>query len=240
MPANPPTGNPLRESIETMIREHDLRGLLRHAGALHGHLCNYLAYGVMAGAAAVRDLEVRSTGMEEVVAVLETNNCFADGVQIATGCSFGNNALVYRDLGKTAFTLVRRDGQGVRYLLDPDFEDSRPDAYPEAYGLWNELIVAKQQGSPEKYARMMQLFHELSLREIDQPLDRVFRVQKGRFELPAPSMMFPWVRCARCGENVMETRIRRVRGDLVCLDCARENIASIDSRGIGIEPPVRK
>lgn len=217
-----------------MILEDDRRGLLDLAGMVHGHFCNYLAYGVIAGAAAVRDLEVRNTGMEEVIAVVETNNCFSDGIQLATGCTFGNNALVYHDHGKTAFRLVRRDGGSVRYILDPDFEDSREQAYPEAYGLWTRLIVEKQEGSPEDFGRMMSLFHEMTLEELELPLERMFRIEKGRFELPPASMMYPWARCSKCGENVMEPRARLVGKKTVCLGCAEEQVLAMDSRGISI------
>ncbi len=227
-------GNPLRKDLEAMIESMDLRGLLYKAGALHGHFCNYVAYGVIGGAAAIRELGVRNTGMEEVVAIVETNNCFADGVQVVTGCSFGNNALIYRDLGKTAFSLVKKDGEGVRYVLDPQFEDSREKVYPEAYGLWNELVAEKKDGTQEKLARMMTLFHEMTLKDLDVPIDQMFRVKRGKFALPPPSMMYPWVRCARCDENLMESRARRVRGETMCLECAGEVVSTVDSRGIGV------
>ncbi len=57
---------------------------------------------------------------EEILAVVETNNCFTDGVQVATGCTLGNNSLVYLDLGgKTALTLVKRgEWEGVRIYID--------------------------------------------------------------------------------------------------------------------------
>ncbi|NLE73421.1 MAG: hypothetical protein GX604_02150, partial [Actinobacteria bacterium] len=165
MATTQPEGNSLRQDIEHMIQAMDLRGLLNKAGELHGHLCNYLAYGVMGATSAVRDLGVRNTGMEEVVAIVETNNCFTDGVQIVSGCSFGNNALVYRDIGKTAFSLVKKDGDGVRYILDPEFEDSRPQVYPEAYALWNQLIVEKKDATPDAFAQMMNLFHDMTLSE---------------------------------------------------------------------------
>jgi len=234
-----PRGNPMRQHVEAMIHNDDRRGLLDIAGMLHGHFCNYLAYGVVAGASAVRELGVQNTGMEEVVALVETNNCFADGIQLTTGCSFGNNALVYEDLGKTAFSLVRRDGEGVRYVLDPEFEDSREAAYPEAYGLWKRLIVDKEEARPEELAGMMRLFHEMTLQEIDVPVETMFRIQKGRFDLPPPSMMYPWVRCARCGENVMENRIRMVQKETLCLACAGESVFAVDSRGIGPKHKVR-
>ena len=60
--------------------------------------------------------------MEEVVAIVECNNCFTDGIQVVTGCTFGNNALIYKDLGKTAVTVARRlDGAGVRLVVHTDF-----------------------------------------------------------------------------------------------------------------------
>ena len=97
-----------RAAVETMIRSKDLEGLLRHAETMHGHRCPYLALGVKAGQYAMDYLDQENTGMEEMVAIVECNNCFTDGIQVVTGCTFGNNALIYKDLGKTAVTVARR------------------------------------------------------------------------------------------------------------------------------------
>jgi len=74
-------GNPRRE-IEHFIEKGDLEALLRKAAELHGHFCSYLAYGVKAGYIAVKELGIKSNGMEELIAIVETNNCFSDGIQI--------------------------------------------------------------------------------------------------------------------------------------------------------------
>ena len=97
-----------RQAIEQMIRSNDLEGLLRQAESVYGHCCPFLALGVKAGRYAMDYLEQESTGMEEVVAVVECNNCFTDGIQVVTGCTFGNSALIFQDLGKTAVTVARR------------------------------------------------------------------------------------------------------------------------------------
>ncbi|TDA26121.1 MAG: hypothetical protein DSO01_06175 [Archaeoglobi archaeon] len=47
--------------------------------------------------------EIASIG-EEILAIVECNNCLTDGVQVATGCTLGNNSLIYLDLGKNALT----------------------------------------------------------------------------------------------------------------------------------------
>ena len=99
-----------RDEIEKAVAAGNLPRLLAISGMLHGHFCPFSALGVKAGARAMKDLQATSAGMEELVAIVETNNCFSDGIQIVTGCTFGNNSLIYKDFGKTAFTLARPMG----------------------------------------------------------------------------------------------------------------------------------
>ena len=129
---NIPEDNP-RHEIEAAIASGDLKKLLTISGMLHGHYCPFSALGVKAAALAVKELKTSSTGMEQVVAIVETNSCFSDGVQLVTGCSFGNNALIYRDYGKTALTLTHRDGNGIRLAAKVD--SSPLQRYPEAEDL---------------------------------------------------------------------------------------------------------
>jgi len=103
--------NQTRFEVEKKLEENDLSGLLHLTALLHGHHCVGSALGVIAGHYAMKKLNVtENTGMEHVIAIVETNNCFSDGIQMVTGCSFGNNSLVFRDYGKTAFSLVTRTG----------------------------------------------------------------------------------------------------------------------------------
>lgn len=108
--------NPNRAEIEQLIEHGDLEGLLKKTGELHGHYCPYLGYGVKAGYIAMQELGIKSKGMEEVIAIVETNNCFSDGIQMITGCTFGNNALIYKDYGKNAVTVAKRDVQILKNL----------------------------------------------------------------------------------------------------------------------------
>jgi formylmethanofuran dehydrogenase subunit E len=225
-------GNLLRNEVERLIEVGNLAGLLNKAGELHGHLCSYLAYGVMAGYIAVHELGVKSGGMEEVIAIVETNNCFSDGVQMVTGCSFGNNALIYRDLGKTAVTVAKRDGTAIRIALDPDFEDSREEEYPDAHELWNKIVARREKATPEEQEKMMQLFAEMSINELSKPADKIFRIKRMKITVPEYAPIFASVRCSICGEKVMETRARLKEGKPVCMDCARGKHYVLDGRGI--------
>jgi formylmethanofuran dehydrogenase subunit E len=224
--------NRFRMDIEGMIERNDLEGLLKKAGELHGHFCNYLAYGVIAGLYAIKKLGITNTGMEEIIAIVETNNCFSDGVQMITGCSFGNNALIYRDYGKTAVTVTKRDGQAVRLVLDPEFEDSREVEYPEAYELFDKLVVKRIQGTAEEFARFMGLFAEMSTREISVPAEKVFRIKEEKIELPAFAPIFDSVKCETCGENVMKSRAIEKDGSYHCIPCSKAEHFEMNGSGI--------
>ena len=228
-------GNPFRVEIESLIREGDLNGLLKKAGELHGHWCNCLTYGVKAGYYAIKEMGITNTGMEEIIAIVETNNCFSDGIQLVTGCSFGNNSLIYRDWGKTAVTVSRRDGQALRIALSPDFEDSRGNDYPRAYELFYKIVARREQAEPEEYAEMMQLFREMSVEELSVPYDKMFLITKISIDIPEYAPIFDSKRCSLCGENAMATRLVEREGKYFCLGCADEKYNMLSGAGIRLE-----
>ena len=219
-----------RGEIKKAIADGDLQKLLTMSGTLHGHYCPGLAYGVRAAFRAVTDLGVHSTGMEEVVAIVESNNCFADGVQFVTGCSFANNALIFRDVGKTAVTLARRTGDGVRVVVNMDRE-SLARREPEAMALFQKLVVNRE-GDEEDRNRLMRLWRRASFNTLEVPDDELLKVQKITIELPAYAKIYGSVTCAVCGESVMELRIRMKNGQPVCLPCSGQEYYELTGNGI--------
>ena len=222
----------LRTDIEKLIKNDNFKGLLNKAGELHGHLCSYLTYGVLAGYIAVKELKIKCTGMEEAVAIVETNNCFSDGIQVVTGCTFGNNSLIYKDIGKTAVIVAKRDGTAIRIVLDPDFEDSREAKYPEAYEYWNKIIVKREEASSKEHEKMMQLFAEMALQELNEPIDKMFRIKHLKVIVPEYAPIFTSVRCSICGEKIMESRARVKDGKPICITCGKVDYNTVDGRGI--------
>lgn len=218
-----------RQEIEEAIYSGDLHKLLRISGLLHGHFCPGSAMGVKAAARAVRELGVKSKGMEEVVAIVETNNCFSDGVQMVTGCSFGNNAMIYRDYGKTAFTLAKRTGEGVR--ISALFDRVNQERSPEANELW-EKVVVKRCGSEDESRRLTELWKELSFRVLELPDEEVLDIKKVNIDVPAFASIFASVRCSVCGENIMEPRARMKDGKPVCLPCSDQAYYQLAGNGI--------
>ncbi len=224
-----------RKLIEDAIEQGDLARLLLLNGLLHGHYCPFSALGVKAAARAVRELSARSTGMEEVVAIVETNNCFSDGVQFVTGCSFGNNALVYRDYGKTAFTLAHRSGEGVRIAVKTDSSFLEKHA-PETMELFNK-VVKERAGTEEENCLLQKHWRDLGFRLLDFTDDDVFTIQHLTIPLPPYAHMFPSVKCSVCGENIMEPRSHVVDGQTVCIPCSKSSYYELTGDGMSIIVP---
>ena len=220
-----------RLEIEEAIAAGDLTRLLRMSGMLHGHFCPFSAVGVKAGALAVKELSTKSTGMEDVVAIVETNNCFSDGVQFVTGCSFGNNALIYRDYGKTAFTLARRSGEAVRIAVRA--ERVMQERTPEATQL-HDKVVGKRAGTSADQERLNELWRELAFKILEIPDEEVFDIKRMTIEVPAYARMFGNARCAVCGENVMESRARLKNGQPICLPCSGQEYYQLTGDGISV------
>jgi formylmethanofuran dehydrogenase subunit E len=220
-----------RQEIEDAIAAGDLGNLLRISGLLHGHFCPGSAMGVKAAARAVKELGVKSTGMEEVVAIVETNNCFSDGVQMVTGCSFGNNALIYRDYGKTAFTLAKRTGEGVR--ISVNFDRVNQERSPEANELWDKVVI-KRSGSEDESRRLTELWKEMSFKVLELPDEEVLDVKRVNIDVPAYARIFASVKCSVCGENIMEPRARMKDDKPVCLPCSDQAYYQLAGDGISI------
>jgi formylmethanofuran dehydrogenase subunit E len=218
-----------RQEIEEAIAAGDLSKLLRMNGMLHGHFCPFSASGGKASVRAVRELGVKSRGMEETVAIVETNNCFSDGVQFVTGCSFGNNALIYRDYGKTAFTLARRNGDAVRISVRAD--RVMEERSPEATQLF-ERVVVERSGTDIDRERLSKLWKELSFRILDLPDEEVFDIKRVTVEVPAYARIFASVKCSVCSENVMEPRARMKDGKPVCIPCSGQEYYQLAGDGI--------
>ncbi len=69
---------------------------------------------------------------------------------------FGNNSLVYRDYGKTDFSLVTRSGEGVRVSVRPDLGDLLKYKNSEAQRLYLQTVNHRK-ATLEDEDRMMEL-----------------------------------------------------------------------------------
>ncbi len=220
-----------RDAIWKIIEDGNLGELLDRAAVLHGHYCPGLAIGVKAAYTAVKEMDLHSEGMEDVLAMMETNNCASDGVQLVTGCTFGNNSLVFRDLGKTAFTLAKRDGKGIRLVSKPDTSENWADEFPEYQELF-EKVVTKREASEEDERKFSKLAKKVSHHVVNLPAEDLFKIEIVDVEIPEYAPIHDSHICDSCGESVMATRTVEEDGKILCLDCAASNYNELTGYGI--------
>jgi len=180
-------------------------------------------------------LNRQNTGMEEVVAIVECNNCFTDGIQAVTGCTFGNNALLFRDLGKTAVTVARReDGQAVRLIVRPDYRDNMMARSPAAGPLFQKILVERQ-GTPEEMHRFHHLWEAITRRELQSSLEEQFHIQHLTTSMPEYARIFDSLICSACSEQVIASKVIEREGQTLCRVCAGGKVPVLNGQGIGQE-----
>lgn len=218
--------NPRYDIINDLLK-NNLSNLLIRTAAIHGHYCPGVALGVMAGAKAMQLLKQHSDGLEDLIAITETNNCFSDGIQYITGCTFGNNALIFKDLGKTAFSLVKRDGKGIRVSTTVDSKEYMREANP----LFSESyikVVKGQDHSKEEITKFKKLGRDKAFATLGLDFDRLFVIEEIKIEVPKYAPSYESIICENCGELVMMSRVK----DNLCLDCAGQDVGCLTGYGI--------
>jgi len=85
----------------------ELDTLLEKSAARHKHLCPRQVLGVRIGLAGAAALELTVPRNDKrLLVITETDGCYADGVEVATGATIGHRTLRVADYGKVATTFV--------------------------------------------------------------------------------------------------------------------------------------
>jgi formylmethanofuran dehydrogenase subunit E len=215
-----------REQIDAM-RELGARGsqfgelwdtVFESAFFIHGHLCGGMPLGFRAGVAALEALGVERELNMTKLAFVETGSghaagCFADGVQMATGCTFGKGLIERTQYGKWALTVVdRATGKAVRVTV-------RPEVMQASFR--SPFVEQRRQGKPPT-----EIATDISKPLVEKLLGRsneeLFQVSEV-FDYPLPVAIkstFNLVTCALCGEAVAENKARVKDGQQVCIPCS--------------------
>jgi formylmethanofuran dehydrogenase subunit E len=169
--------------------------VVKQAVEFHGHMCPGLALGLRVAELALAEFG-RHGPENELVAVVETDMCPVDAIQLLTGCTFGRGNLVHLDYGKNVFTFTRpADGKALRMVV-------RPEGWPG------------RESDPQALSRAI----------LDGPLDRLLRVTPAGPNAPLRVRPLNQLTCVQCGETMLESRSRRFAGETLCIPCfaARE------------------
>lgn len=182
--------------------------------AFHGHICPGLSIGFQAARTALERLRESRAEDEEMVAVVETDACSADAIQVLTGCTFGKGNFIYKDHGKIVLTLFSRNsGKGVRVALKPGA--FRPEE--EHMGLIQKVIAG------EATQEEQQRFHKIHLARscdiLETPAEKLFNITAVEMDLPAKARIEPSTPCAICGEPTMPSKMETSNGRRICRGC---------------------
>jgi formylmethanofuran dehydrogenase subunit E len=186
----------------------------------HGHLCPGLCIGYVAAKAGMAWLKENRSEDEELVAIVETDACSADAVQVLTGCTFGKGNFIHRDYGKMALTLLSRNtGLGVRVASKNNAV--RPDK--EHMALIQKMIANEMTDAERE--RFQELHRKRSFIVLETPVAEMFNITAAAMILPKKARIEPSEPCTRCGEPVMKSKLATVNGDRVCRGCLEQSLS---------------
>lgn len=179
-----------------------LENLLEQSMARHSHLCPRQVLGVRMALAGAELLgfELPRTDKSMII-ITETDGCFLDGLEVATGLTPGHRTLRIVDYGKIAATFVDvKKGQAVRMAPLPDV---RQQAYLFA------------PGETRHYFAQLQGYQLM-------PADILFSATWVTLSPSADVIMSrPDVRteCSACGEEIINEREVVIEDKVFCQSC---------------------
>ena len=185
------------------MEKKEIHKLLKLSSARHDHLCPRQVLGVRMGLAGLAAIGLEAPmPHKEALVIVETDGCFADGVEVASGATVGHRSLRVADQGKVAAVFANiKTGHAIR--LAPGL-DVRQRAREYAPGIKDKYYAQLKgyQIMPEK-----ELFTFQAV-VLDPTLERL---------LSRPGLR---AKCTQCGEEIINERQVRVEGKVVCRHCA--------------------
>ena len=193
------------------------RSLLDMGIAFHGHKCPAMPLGIRAGLAAMKALGVERASNKELYCLCETGPshatmCFGDGVQIATGCTFGKGNIEKLNYSKNAITLIDTKGnRAVRVSLNPEFQKQ---------ALGSQFVALRRQGVEPK---------DIPAEIVDPLIERIWSAateelfivgEVHQIDWKPKKSTFEWATCEKCGEVTFAHGLRIVQSKTVCIPCS--------------------
>jgi formylmethanofuran dehydrogenase subunit E len=180
----------------------------------HGHICPGLLMGIRVAEFAQKHLDVSQDYDEELLAVVETNSCGVDAIQAILGCTFGKGNLIFKDHGKSVYTIASREkNRAVR--IAQKFKN-QPDPDSARYRQLNQAVDLTDAQVKERENLLGVIFEKI----MSRPFEEMFNWQEVEFDFPEKAQIYNTVQCALCGEGVMEPRANTSEQGFICPTCA--------------------
>ncbi len=199
---------------ETISSSEDLTKCIE----FHGHMCPGLAIGFQAARTLMKRLGARRAPDEELLAIVETDACGADAIQVITGCTFGKGNFIFKNYGKHAFSLAdRKRGRALRVSL-------RPDAFKlDPVSLSLSEKVQKDKASTEELAQFRRLQKERAQKILEADAESIFKIEDISPNIPPKATIMESGICDFCGEPTKKDLLRKVDGKKACIPCTQKN-----------------
>ncbi|MCX6054755.1 MAG: FmdE family protein [Chloroflexi bacterium] len=187
---------------------------------LHGHKCPAMPMGLRAGMAALEALGVERAADGQLTALIEIDSehcatCYADGVMMATGCTFGKGNIRKLGYGKFVLTLIdNKTGRSVRVATRNEVIKRNQES---------EFIQFRKQGVPASKIDqiLVEPMVDYILSELTENLYKIDPVKEIKVT-PSRAHDFNTIICSECGEVAVERYARIKNGKVVCMPCAEK------------------
>ena len=181
----------------------DLQAILAISSARHKHLCPRQVLGARIGLAGGEALNLSLPRQDKrMLVIVETDGCFADGIEVATGCTVGHRTLRVEDYGKIAATVIDvKTEAAVRIAPQLDVREKSYTYTPH---------------ESRHYFAQLQAYQVM-------PDAELLCIQPVCLTTPVAAIVSrPIVRvnCEACGEEIINEREVSVTGRLLCKSCA--------------------
>ncbi len=183
----------------------NLSSLLELSSSRHSHLCPRQVLGVRMGLAGLNILGVNSpiTKLNALI-IVETDSCFADGIEVSTGATVGHRTLRVNDMGKIAATFINvKTGRSVRISPALEVRQRAPLYAPHEKRHYFAQLEGYQVMPENELFRFQEVNLQPSLEAI----------------LSRPGML---VKCSQCGEEIINEREVYSNGVALCRTCANQ------------------
>ncbi len=182
----------------------------------HGHRCPFMPIGYRMGLLAMLELSVEREADHGFFVFPELGEghpqtCMIDGMQIATGATYGKVLIAKTFYGKLAATFYHPQKGAVRYALLPDFVD--------AMGKFEFFNYRKKGIEPSQIPG--EVVNQVIQWVYEQSDETMFKVEpQPGFTFAPVKGSFNKTKCSVCGEYVFDRYLRMKDGKPVCIPCS--------------------
>jgi formylmethanofuran dehydrogenase subunit E len=182
-----------------------LQDLLQQSSARHSHLCPRQVLGVRMGLAGLAALGLDAPIKKHTALIIvETDGCFADGIEVSTGATIGHRSLRVNDFGKIAATFADiNSGQAIRVSPTLDARQRAQSYAPNETNHYAVQLLGYQVIPDGELFRIRPVILQPSLEAI----------------ISRPAVR---VNCEQCGEEIINDRQVHINNSILCRACAHE------------------